>query len=117
MRQSEVSRQLMHISGFAFVALAQFTGGLIVAAYSFMIAATFALYSEIIIRHDRRITRLMRTAKMPAAQKPIKRPFIGAMFFYLAFGALFAVLPLHFASVACIVLATGSITKSILDRF
>jgi len=110
----ESRRQLLHLSGLLFVALAQFTGGLAAAIYFFMIAATFLVYSEYVRREKKRLAGFMdvmekriRGFASKFERDMIPRPFLGAFWFYVGCGTAFLIFPLPAASAACAILAVG----------
>jgi len=110
----ESRRQLLHLSGLLFVALAQFIGGLAAATYFFMIAATFLVYSEYVRREKKRLAGFMdsmekriRGFASKFERDMVPRPFLGAFWFYVGCGAAFLFFPLPEASAACAILAVG----------
>lgn len=110
----EAKRQLIHLSGLLFVVLAQITGGLAAAVYFLMIAATFLLYSEHVIRERKRLTGLLdsmerriRNFAIGFERSESPRPFLGAFWFYVGCGLSFLIFPIPVASAACAMLAVG----------
>lgn len=119
--ETEVSRQLVHVSGLLFILLAQFVGGLLTALYFFMIALSFFIYSEYMRREERRLGNFIRmfesglrdfVAKLE--RKNIARPFTGAIWFYLSCGLAFLIFPLPVASAAGAMLAVGDSLSTII---
>ena len=109
---AEVNRQLVHISGFVFVLLAQFIGQLITAWFFFM-AGTLFIYSLYIRQEQKRLWLLhklegkVRDITLSLERKEIPMPFIGAIWFFFASGLAFLLFPHLIASAAVLVLVVG----------
>ncbi len=121
--KTEIPRQLVHLSGLVFIALAQFTGGIIVSFYCLFIAFTFLAYSEYVRRAEDRLEMVIHRLESRIRnfvsrfdRKGISRPFVGAFWFYLAFGIAFLIFPLGAASAACIILAVGDSLSTLTGR-
>jgi len=135
--QSEISKQelqhanmnsslargaLVHISGLLFVFLAQFIGGFLISIYAFMIAASFLLYSQIIIINQKRLVKWERLISSKSNTENttendiIKRPFVGSFWFYFAFFITFIIFPLNIASASCAILAVGDCLSGLVGR-
>jgi len=123
--QSELSKYLMHLSGLIFVFLAQFTGGIMIAAYSFMVACSFLLYSELVLRQQKRIEKInsllvsgleTNTNSSLGMERKEVRPFIGAFWFYFAFGITFMAFPISIACAACAMLAVADCLSTLGGR-
>lgn len=119
----EIPRQFVHLSGLIFIIIAQFTGGLIVSFYCLFIALTFLLYSEFVRGEGKRLERFVRRLESRVRdfvssfdRDNIARPFLGAFWFYLAFGLTLLVFPLGVASAACIILAVGDSLSTLTGR-
>ena len=117
----EAKRQLVHLSGLLFVALAQFTGGGMAALYFFMIAATFLLYSEHVRRERKRLAGFLETMEKRIRgfitgfeRAGAARPFLGAFWFYAGCGIAFLLFPMPAASAACAMLAVGDAASTLL---
>lgn len=110
--KSEFHRQLVHISGILFVALAQFVGPMI-SIWFFMIAITLFLYSHLIHKEYKRarlIAQLENRIKetvMHFERENVRRPFTGAVWFFFSMGLVFLFFPIHIASAAAICLSIG----------
>ena len=117
--QYELHRQLVHLSGVAFIILAQFAGRLS-AIYFLMIAATLFIYSLQIKREWKRMHMLarmeseFRDAVLKLERHDAPFPFTGAIWFYLSCGICFLVFPLHIASAATIIMAVGDSLSTII---
>jgi len=99
-------RILAFISGLPLIVLAMFVGGVIVSAYSFIIAFSFFLLSETMFRQQRRLGMVL--AKLGpekhasrAQNKRAGRQFVWIFVFYACFGAVFIILPLMPACAVC----------------
>jgi dolichol kinase len=119
----ETRRKLVHISGLLFVVLAQFTGKWVAAAYFFMIALTFMVYSEhvrrerwIMHRMFKNIEQKIRDISARLEREDVSRPFIGAFWFHFSCGLTFLIFPLSIASAACVMLAVGDGFSTIIGR-
>jgi len=110
----ELHRQLVHLSGFLFVILAQFTGSFLAGFYFLIIAFTLFLYSEFVRRQQKvlwglvdRFEEKFREFAVKLERKEVYRPFAGAIWFYFGCGLAFLLFPLNIASAACIMLSIG----------
>lgn len=109
----KISRQrlLARFSGLLFVTLAFLTGGLVVSVYSFMIAFSFLMLSEIVLRQQNRISGLL--LKMESGMRntigpdkiEMKRQYMDIFWFYFAFGLILAFVPFAFAYIICIAIS------------
>lgn len=121
--RTEIPRQFVHLSGLIFIVLAQFTGGLMVSFYCFFIAFTLLVYSEYVRRVEGRLEKFihrfesrMRGFVSRFDRSNIARPFMGAFWFYFAFGLALLIFPLNIASAACIILAVGDSLSTLTGR-
>lgn len=121
--KTEVPRQLVHLSGIIFAVLAQFTGGLIISFYCLFIALTFLVYSWYVRGMERRMERIAHRLESRVRgfvekfeKRETPRPFMGAFWFYFAFGLAFLVFPLGVASAACIILAVGDALSTLAGK-
>jgi dolichol kinase len=124
----EQRRQFIHISGFAFVLVAQIVGGLIISIYSFMIAAFFIIYSFYMKAQRKRMNILLRKideletkfrdfALSVARTEEIETKFLsGPFWLFFAFGMTFLLFPLPIASAACTILVVGDAFSNIIGR-
>jgi len=117
----EFSRQLIHLSGFLFIMLAQFAGKLLTAFYFLMIALSFFIYSEYMKIEEKRLENFIKRFELKVRdfitrfeRKTIIRPFTGAIWFYLSCGLCFLVFPLHVASAAGATLAVGDALSTMI---
>lgn len=107
---NELSRQLIHLSGIAFIILAQFVEKQITVLYFFLIALTFLLYSFYIRNEQNRFKKLFHIvdSKIRSTVLRFERPGIplqGAFWFYFSCGLTFLLFPFPIATAACIILA------------
>lgn len=108
----EISRQLVHLGGIAFVLLAQFIGNLAGSLVFFLIAAVLFIYGDH-VKKDRgyfgftgKIEIRIRKLALKL-DRQVKRPFIGAFWFYFSLGFLFLLFPLNVATAAGLILSVG----------
>jgi len=110
--ETEINRQLVHISGLAFVLLAQFIGQT-VTIWFFTMAATlfvYALYIRQEQKHLRLLERLesrIRNIAISLERQAVPLPFTGAIWFFFACGLVFLFLPQAIASAAALTLIVG----------
>lgn len=117
----EISRQLVHISGVLFILLAQFISKEIAAAYFFLIALTFLVYSLYLIKENSRMNRLLNFLESRIREKVmhLERPGLpmqGAFWFYFSCGLVFWLFPLQQATVACLVLAISDSLATLVGK-
>lgn len=117
---NEVRRQLVHLSGLAFIALAQFTGRFVASFYFFMVAFSFLLYSEYMLREQKRFLNMLKKYEqklrdfiMRFERENAVRPFQGAFWFFFALGLTFAIFPLEVATAAGAILAVADALSTI----
>jgi dolichol kinase len=116
----EISRQLVHLSGLVFVLLAQFTGGFAVSLIFFIIALVLFLYSEYVgrgkgfLRFMGRVEKRVRHVAFKLDRDGIKRPFMGAFWFYFALGLTFLIFPLEIATASGLILSIGDSLSTIV---
>jgi dolichol kinase len=103
----EISRQLVHLSGFLFIILAQFIGGILISLYCFLIAVTLFLYSELIKREQKKLYSLVdkienriREVVVKLETREVKRPFTGALWFFMGLGVTFLIFPMSPLNIA-----------------
>ena len=116
---NEVSRQLMHLSGILFVLLAQFLDKNIAAAYFFIIALTFLLYSMHFMREERRSRWRIFDRGLRRVVSKVERPgipFKGAFWFYFSCGLTFLLFPHIIATAACIILAVSDSISTLVGK-
>src|SRR4030042_6988053 len=119
----EILRQLVHMSGLAFIALA-FLADKISAGILFMLAALFfLLYSEYVRRceksHSTPLSRIecrLRDFAFMLERKDAKRPFTGAFWFYFGAGLAFLMFPLMPASAAVATMAVSDSLSPMLGE-
>ncbi len=108
---TEIPRQMVHLSGLIFVVLAQLVGRGTTIVYFSMITLFFLLYSWYIKHQEKRffetIESRFRDFILKFERKDVSNPFTGAMFFYLGFTLTFLIFPVSLASAACAMLAVG----------
>lgn len=124
MEKLEISRQLIHLCGFLFVIVAQFTGGPFVGFYAFLVAIVLFLYSEIIVRQQRRFHTIfdrmesaVRDTLTKFERKDVQRPFTGAIWFFFSFGIIFYFFPMqpvNIASVLGLILSLGDSLSTLI---
>lgn len=106
----EISRQFVHLGGLVFVLLAQFTGRFIASIIFFIIALAFFIYSESVRKEKGIFGSLeynIRSAFFKLERDGIKRPFMGAFWFYFALGLTFLIFPLEIAMASGLMLSIG----------
>jgi dolichol kinase len=109
---TEVRRQLVHLSGILFIILAQLVGAT-VSVYLFIVAATLFAYSLVVRGEQKRMSMLarlemrLRSVVSRFERKDIKWPFSGAIWFFFSCGLAFLLFPLNIASAACLMLVVG----------
>ncbi len=115
----EISRQLVHLGGFLFVIIAQFTGGLIAALVFFIITAALFIYSGH-VKEKRGYSGFTGKVEIRIRNialrmdRNVKRPFIGAIWFYFALGLTFILFPLNVATAAGLILSVGDSLSTII---
>jgi len=121
--RQEILRQLVHMSGLLFIALAQFIDKVAVAILFMLTALFFLLYSEYVRRcgkdHATLLSRIeckLRDFALFFERKGAVRPFAGAFWFYFGAGLAFLLFPLGPASAAGAVLAVSDSVSTIIGR-
>jgi dolichol kinase len=119
----ELPRQLIHLSGFLFVVVAQTVGKTLVSFYLFTIAATFLIYSVYLTGEQKRLIKQiekmenqLRDFVFHFEREGIVRPFTGAIWFFFSAGLSFLLFPLDIASAAVIMLAVGDGISTIVGK-
>jgi glycerol-3-phosphate acyltransferase PlsY len=115
MMRTELSRQLLHLSGLLFIILAQFIEKEITIVYFFILALFFLLYSEYIKREEKKLSNILNRLENRFRDFTLKferrehlgNPFQGAFWFYLSCAVTLFIFPFHIASAACSMLAVG----------
>jgi dolichol kinase len=122
-RESEIPRQLVHMSGLAFIALAFFIDKMSVGILFMLAALFFLLYSEYVNtcgkNHRTLLSRLecrLREFALMLERKDVKRPFAGAFWFYFGAGLAFLLFPLNAASAAAATLAVSDSLSTIIGK-
>jgi dolichol kinase len=122
-QESETPRQLVHMSGLLFIALAQLMDKMAVGALFMVAAFFFLLYSEYVSRcgknHGTLLSRIecrLRDFAFMLERKETKRPFAGAFWFYFGAGVAFLLFPLNAASAAGAVLAVSDSLSTIIGK-
>jgi dolichol kinase len=112
----EILRQLVHLSGLVFIALAWFIE-------KSLVGILFIFYSEYVCRRDRgqktmlsRIECRLRDFAFIFERKDARRPFAGAFWFYFGAGLAFLVFPLNAASAAGATLAVSDSLSTIIGK-
>jgi len=121
--RNEIMRQLVHMSGLAFIALA-FLVDKMSAGIMFMLAALFfLLYSEYVTKcgksHRTLLSRLecrLREFALMFERRDVKRPFTGAFWFYFGAGLAFLLFPLMPAAAAAATLAVSDSLSTIIGK-
>jgi dolichol kinase len=121
--RQEILRQLVHMSGLLFIALAQFIGKILVGVLFMLTALFFLLYSEHVRKcvkdHSTLFSRIeckMRDFALFFERKGAPRPFAGAFWFYFGAGLAFLLFPLGPASAAGAVLAVSDSLSTIIGK-
>jgi dolichol kinase len=122
-RESEILRQLVHLSGLFFIALAQFIDKMLVGILFMLAAFLFLVYSEYVSKcgknHNTLLSRIeckLRDFAFMLERKESKRPFAGAFWFYFGAGLAFLLFPLNIASVAGATLAISDSLSTIIGK-
>ncbi|MCX6814230.1 MAG: hypothetical protein NTY20_01055 [Candidatus Aenigmarchaeota archaeon] len=122
-RESEILRQLVHLSGLVFIALAQFIDKMFVGILFMLAAFFFFLYSEYVSKceknHNTLLSRIeckLRDFALMLERKEARRPFAGAFWFYFGAGLAFLLFPLNAASAAGAVLAISDSLSTIIGK-
>ena len=119
--RNEILRQLVHLSGLAFIPIAWAAGQIAASAIFLLIAFWFLIYSEHVLSRERssknHITRMesrLRGFALIFVRRETKRPFAGAFFFYAGLGLAFLLFPLSIATAAGAVLAISDSLSTII---
>jgi dolichol kinase len=122
-RESEIPRQLVHMSGLAFITLAFFIDKMSVGMLFMLAALFFLLYSEYVSRcgkdHRTVLSRLecrLRDFALMFERRDAKKPFAGAFWFYFGAGLAFLLFPLYSASAAAAILAVSDSLSTIIGK-
>jgi dolichol kinase len=120
---NEIRRQMVHLSGLAFIMLAQSTGRILAGLCFFMIALGFLVYSEYIKKEQKRFLQLAERYKqkfrdflLGFEREEAARPFQGAFWFFFSMGLAFLLFPLGIASQAGAILAVGDSLSTIVGK-
>jgi dolichol kinase len=123
MQGSETPRQLVHLSGLLFIALAQFIDKTTVGILFMLAALFFLLYSEYVRKcgknHSTLLSRIeckLRDFALMLERKETRRPFSGAFWFYFGAGLAFLIFPLYAASAAGAVLAVSDSLSTMIGK-
>jgi len=121
--RNEILRQLVHMSGLFFIALALFIDKILVGVLFMLTALMFLLYSEYVSRcekdHSTLLSKIecrMRDFAFMLERAEAKRPFAGAFWFYFGAGLAFLVFPLNAASAAGATLAISDSLSTIIGK-
>jgi len=122
-RESEVLRQLVHMSGLFFIALAQFIDKILVGVLFMLAALFFFLYSEYVNKCEKNHSTLLSTIECKLRdfafmleRRDSKRMFAGAFWFYFGAGLAFLLFPLNAASAAGATLAISDSLSTIMGK-
>lgn len=122
-REAEILRQLVHMSGLFFIALAQFIDKILVGVLFMLAALFFFLYSEYVSKceknHSTMLSKIeckLRDFAFMLERKDSKRMFAGAFWFYFGAGLAFLLFPLNAASAAGAVLAISDSLSTITGK-
>ena len=101
----EIPRQAVHLSGLAFVFVAQYLGKPWAFLVFFAIAAFFFVYAE----HVKRAKPIFGFRRLVFffEKRGSSRPFVGAFWFYMGSGIAFVLFPLNIALAASAILSVG----------
>lgn len=121
--KKELSRQLIHLSVFLFVILAQYVGRWLTSFYLLIIALTLFIYSQYIMREEKKLSRLLhrmekqfRELATGLERKEVIRPFTGAIWLFFSAGLAFLLFPLPVASAAVIIVTVGDGFSTLIGR-
>ncbi len=111
---NELPRQLVHLSGLAFIAFAQLVDKATASIIFFLVAFFFFLYGEHVLiceKHERnllaRLECRLRAFALSLERSESRRPFAGAFWFYIGLGLAFLLFPLPAATAAGATLAVS----------
>jgi dolichol kinase len=120
---NELPRQLVHMSGLAFILFAQLTGGFAAWPIALLTACFFFLYGEYVLtceKHEHhllaRLECRLRAFALSLERSESRRPFAGAFWFYLGMGLAFLIFPLPTASAAGASLAVSDSLSTIIGK-
>lgn len=119
--KNEVLRQLVHLSGLAFILFAQLIDKTNAGIIFFLIALFFLLYSEYVSKCEKnhktllsKIECRLRDFTLFFERKDTKKPFTGPFWFYIGLGLAFLLFPLNVASAAGATLAISDSLSTII---
>ena len=114
----EIGRQIVHFAGLLFIILSFYTGKLAASVIFFVIALMFVVYGELIIRGRGfgllgSIEDSFRESILKM-DRGVRRPLIGAFWFYFGLGLAFMVFPFEVAVVAGLILVIADSMSTII---
>jgi len=121
--RNEILRQLVHLSGLAFISLAWVAGKTAAGILFLMIAFWFFIYSEHVRIREKSRKNLLR--KMESRLRDFaliferdgtRRPFTGAFWLFLGLGLAFLLFPLQAASAAGATLAVSDSLSTVIGK-
>ncbi|RLJ10361.1 MAG: hypothetical protein DRP15_00145 [Candidatus Aenigmatarchaeota archaeon] len=121
--RSELLRQVVHAGGIFFIFLAWFLDKFLLSMMLLSISIFFLIYSEYVIRKERswvgivnRIEGKIRDFATWLERDHVKRPFLGAFWFYFACSFAFFFYSLSIATVSCMILAVADAASTLVGR-
>ena len=121
--RNEILRQLVHMSGLVFIALAFLIDKTSVGILFMLAALFFLLYSEHVRKcgkdHRTFLSRFecrLRDFALMLERKDSRRPFLGAFWFYFGAGLAFLLFPLNPAAAAAATLAISDSLSTIIGK-
>ncbi len=119
--RTELSRQVVHLSGLLFVILAQFVDREVTIITFLTFTVFFFLYSWHVRSQGKKLSRFIhrmesrfRDFALGFEREDVRNPFTGAMLFYAGCTLSFLLFPLPVASAACAMLAVGDSLSTIV---
>lgn len=120
---NEISRQLVHLSGVAFVLLLFYVPVQLVAMYSFALAFGLLIYTWYLRLERNRLLKLTDKLEAPFRkallhfEKKRKAPlFAGAFWFFFSLGLTAVVFPLPVAAAAMWMLSIGDASSTVIGK-
>ncbi|MBI4164034.1 MAG: hypothetical protein HY512_04175 [Candidatus Aenigmarchaeota archaeon] len=109
---SETKRQIVHASGILFIFLGFFMEKWLAVILFADVVAFFFLYGELVKRY--KPVMGFRKFVLFMERKKVRRPFFGALLFYLGCFISFVLFPIPIAAASCSILAIGDSLSTII---
>lgn len=118
----ELPRQLIHLSGFLFIVMAQFLDKVLLSFYLLTISVTFFIYSLYLEREEKKLLKIIESVEMKMRdfifrfERGGNRPFTGAIWFFFSAGISFLIFPLDIASASVFMLSIGDSISTLIGK-